>query len=614
MMNRFYTLLPGLLFIFSPLFLFAQNYQVTISGPTVICGNDCVTLTATATGQPGNTPFLYQWRDANGQNLGTGTTITVCQPGTYTVIVTFSNDAAVVDTHTITALPFVPIQIASDNPASCNPDSSSTDPDDQHYCEKVCPNARVTYYIPNGPVIGGGTASQITWTVVGAQSYTINPPFNSSVTVQWGSAGAGSVSVLVYSLGNPGTNTGCKGEDAVCVTIVEEPVAQFTTDPAASPLQICKGQTVWFDNLSQYADNYEWLFGDDGSITTDANPQHTFLNPGLYTIRLIARSACLCADTTSLDIEVLDAESPSLDCVGDVCPGATVTYSASANCNNVQWNISANGAVLAGGTPGADSVTVQWNAGPFGLVTLSGYSCTGLACPQPTVVRVPVIDDNAEIRGRERVCPDAEEVYSIESYGGTGFVWTLGSGGTITSGQGTNSVTVRWNSFPNPNTTHWLSVQYDNCYLGCGGQDSIPVRIVSDFIVNGPVESCNNDSKNFTSRLVYNNQSLPCNWTLYAPDGSVVWTSAAPGANVAVPFANGPGLYRLFAVPDNPALSCTDRAEWVVRVPAALPGPSSIDGPAVICPGQPFTYTAAGVPPGSAIRWTVQNGPGAPVT
>ena len=160
MMNRFRALLPGLLFTFAPIFLFAQNYQVTITGPTVICGNDCVALTATASAQPPTTPFLYQWRDANGQNLGTGMTITVCQPGTYTVIVTYNNDAVVVDTHSISLLPFVPIQIASDNPANCNPDSSSsTDPDNQFYCEKVCPNARVTYYIPNVPVIGGSTVS-----------------------------------------------------------------------------------------------------------------------------------------------------------------------------------------------------------------------------------------------------------------------------------------------------------------------------------------------------------------------------------------------------------------------------------------------------------------------
>lgn len=114
-------------------------------------------------------------------------------------------------------------------------------------------------------------------------------------------------------------------------------------------------------------------------------------------------------------------------------------------------------------------------------------------------MRIPIIDDNAEIEGLERVCPDAEEVYSIGPFGGTGFVWSLSGGGTILDGQGTNSVSIRWSSFPNPNTTHWLSVRYDNCYLGCGGQDSIPVRIVSPFFVNGPVEVCAGSSGNFLS-------------------------------------------------------------------------------------------------------------------
>ena len=45
--------------------------------------------------------------------------------------------------------------------------------------------------------------------------------------------------------------------------------------------------TITFTNLSQYASNWDWDFGD-GSYSTDENPVHTYLNSGLYTVMLIS--------------------------------------------------------------------------------------------------------------------------------------------------------------------------------------------------------------------------------------------------------------------------------------------------------------------------------------
>jgi len=628
MQNRFF---PAVIIALFPLFLQAQNTFLTvdIAGPASVCPgcHSYRALVTFASGGSTNPALVYQWiaTSANGLTLTSTDSMPVfCfqQPGVYklAVTVTWANgQLTATDSMEVTVLNFLPVEIVSGNPAICNPDSTA-DPVDIQFCEKVCPYSTVTYSLKNPPYSppAGGTPPVITWNVSGAQSFVVNAPGNTSVTVKWGPAGAGSVSVVVIAgSSQPGINQ-CVGEDGLCVTVVEEPRALFDTDPphsvGADTLRVCKGQTVWFDNKSQYADTYEWFFSDDFSITNTLNPQHTYPNAGLYTVRLVALSACFCTDTIETIIEVLDAEAPTLDCVGDICPGATATYTASANCSGINWAVSANGSVLNGGTPASDSITVQWGAGPFGTITLSNYTCPGLACPFPTIIRVPIIDDNAEIQGPEQVCPDAEEVYSIESYGGTGFVWTLSGGGTLLDGQGTNRVSIRWSSFPNPNTTYWLSVRYDNCYLGCGGRDSIPVRIVSPFYVNGPVEACAGSTGNFLSRLTFNNSNINCNWTLIAPDGSVAWTSATPAASVAAPFAGGPGIYRMFAEPANPLLTCTDRGEWAISVPAAPQAPTSIDGPLIICPGQTFTYAVNGAAPGASIRWMVQNGPGAPTT
>ncbi len=623
MKNRLFALaLAGLYFLLHLAPLSAQN-TLSISGPLSVCAGTCNMYQAFISPNSNFPPPLkYQWV-WTGPGVTSSTysqdssTVTICflTPGSYTIMLTVINANGQKQTTEISVfvLPYADVQIISENTAFCNTDSVSIDPDNQ-FCEKVCPNSTVTYYINNVPTLPGGLYAEVIWNVAGAQSYTENPPNKRSVTVHWGNTGTGSVSVSVAT--GSGTSNYCGGEDARCITIVQQPQADFVTDPAPDTpdtLRVCKGQTVWFENQSQYADSYDWFFSDDASSTTETNPKHQYFNPGVYRVQLIARSACLCRDTTETIVEVLDADAASINCVGEVCPGTVVTYTAGANCSDITWAASPNGAVLSGGTPGSDSITVQWGAGPVGLLTLSDYTCTGATCPQPTVIRVPIIDDNAEIRGAERVCPDAEEIYAIGPFGGTGFVWSLTGGGTIVDGQGTNQITVRWSSVPNPNTNYWISVIYDNCYLGCGGKDSIPVRIASPFVINGPVESCVSGAANFTSRLTYNNFNLPCNWTLQAPDGTEVWKSPAPTANVNVSFVNGPGLYRLFAAPNNPLLSCTDQAEWAVNVPPPPAAPAGIDGPGLICTNQLFNYAVTGVPASANIQWTITNGPGAPI-
>ncbi|MCC7504014.1 MAG: PKD domain-containing protein, partial [Saprospiraceae bacterium] len=618
MPNRLFNAFWAMCFLLPSLLTAQATAQVVITGPSVVCYGSCAQYTATFTSPGGNPPLSSNivWFNNNGVSLGTGTSIFICFPpftsGTLFVSATSPNgQQALTDTINITVLPTIPLAITSDNGAVCSQDSSSgpSNPDNV-VCQKVCPYSTVTYSI--NPLLSGQQGVQ--WTVTGADSYTVNQPSGLSVTVNWGGPGTGSISVKA----DPGsTSSYCTTEGYTCVTIVEEPQAAFATDPAPAsppaPVQVCKGQTVYFDNQSANADAFEWYFGDGSQPSAAVETEHTYLNPGLYEVMLIARTACLCSDTTFQTIEVLDADAPMLDCTGTICAGETATYTTSASCPDYNWSVSSNGTVLGGGSPTDNSITVQWNNGPNGSVSLFTPACAGFTCPFPSTTRIPVLDDNAEIVGPEQVCPGDQSVYYIEPYGGTNFVWSLPTGGVITSGHGTNKITVQWQNFPNPNFVHWVSVAYDNCYLGCGGQDSIPVRVLSPFIITGPVERCEGASGTFTAKLVSPTQNLNCNWTLEAPDGSIVWT----GNNTAtanVIFNNGPGRYRLIAEPTSPNQSCTDRNEWVINVPAAPVALTGIDGPTLICPGNPVTYTATGISPLSNVLWTIQNGPGAPTT
>lgn len=575
---------------------------VTLS-PIPSCGCDGCFFANITNGTP---PYVFQW--SNGQtDVVTTSSATLCGfcPGQYSVTVTSGNT-----NQTATATGFLqytqpnPVYIISLNTAPCNNDSITGGNQD---CEQVCAGTTVTYTVSNSGT--PPSSSNLLWQVSGASSWSVQQPQGRFLTVTWGNAGTGSISVISNSI------QGCTSEDFLCVTILEPPAAAIGSSPAAASgnLQVCIGQQVDFQNLSTGdADNVEWFFSDDFSSSSAQNPTHTYLNPGIHTVTLVASSMCLCSDTTTFTVEVLDAVAPTLDCVATICPGETVTYTASNACPPFAWTVSPNGSILEGGTAGSDSITVQWGDGPVGLITLGGPACSGASCPIAGVVNIPIVSDNAEIRGKGRVCPGATEVYSIEPFGGAGFVWTLSGGGNITSGHGTNSVTIDWYSTPNAATTYWLSVKYNNCYLGCGGQDSIPVKILPSFVINGPVELCVDATGAFNSKFSNNNLPISCNWTMTGPAGSSVWSSPAATATASVPFNNGIGYYRLFATPANLNLTCTDQADWGVQtrpLPSKLTG---IKGERKICPGTTYTYEAEGGTPTSNYSWTLKNGAAAP--
>ena len=68
----------------------------------------------------------------------------------------------------------------------------------------------------------------------------------------------------------------------------------------------CPPFTVNFQNSSTNAVSYEWNFADGSPTNTAATPSHTFLNPGVYNVRLIAINpdACKVRDTSFVTITV----------------------------------------------------------------------------------------------------------------------------------------------------------------------------------------------------------------------------------------------------------------------------------------------------------------------
>ncbi len=407
----------------------------------------------------------------------------------------------------------------------------------------------------------------------------------------------------------------CYAPASLCVQIRQDPQAQLAATPAPAAsgvIEICQGQEVLFQNTSDFATSYVWNFGD-GNTSTQFEPGHAYLFPGTFTAALIARNDCFCADTAFVTVHVLPAASPQIDCIGSVCEGETVTYTSGSDCGSYTWSVSGNASVIGGGGAGDDFITVDWLTGPEGSISLQTDGCGGAAeCNVPNVMPIAIMSDNAEIQGLDKVCDGAVVEYFIPDFLGADITWQVTAAGTILSpsgagggGQGTNRIAVRWTAgLPNPQQ---VIVFFENCFLGCAGQDTLLVSVKNDFFAEGGIEFCQNVPGAFSSRNAVTGALTPSNWQVMDAAGTPVWTS--PGAvNSVNIFLNFPaGNYTVRATSPSATAFCNDEYDIFIHVFGNPPPAGGIGGETQICPGETYTYTALGVGQ-SGLEWSIENG------
>ncbi len=92
---------------------------------------------------------------------------------------------------------------------------------------------------------------------------------------------------------------GCKDTQISSIDIYPKAIASFEFNPV-EPEMI---KPIQFTSTSQYANNWDWDFGDMYFETLE-NPMHGFANHGRYRVQLVANNDQGCADTTYKWIDV----------------------------------------------------------------------------------------------------------------------------------------------------------------------------------------------------------------------------------------------------------------------------------------------------------------------
>jgi hypothetical protein len=218
------------------------------------------------------------------------------------------------------------------------------------------------------------------------------------------------------------------------------------------------------------------------TITVDFSPT---ASSGSVSVHGVNTSCGIGLESPFLNITTISPSLPSITGGTSVCVGSTSIFSTAAGNSNYLWNVT--GGTFTGT---GNSISVTWNTtGPQSITV--GYTISGLCnvqIPTPFMVTVNPLPVPV-ITGPASACIGSTgNVYTTET-GMTTYNWLVSAGGSVTSGLGTNSITVTWNSAGAQN----VSVIYtnaDGCTAAPATAYPVTVHPLPSPTVSGPSPVC----------------------------------------------------------------------------------------------------------------------------
>jgi len=283
-----------------------------------------------------------------------------------------------------------------------------------------------------------------------------------------------------------------------------------------------------------------------------------------------------------------------------VCAGVTgVVYSIApiTNATSYTWTLPAGAVITAGA--GTNSITVTIGTAS-GNVSVFGTGPCGNGTPSTlalTVNPTPV----PVITGPATVCQGSTGNIYVTQTGMTGYTWTVSSGGAITAGAGTATVTVKWNNSGAQN----VSVTYTNAN-GCAAVAvvyPVTVNTAPTPTISGLNALCvNSGYHTYTTESGFTNYT----WNVSA-GGSIVWGAGtslvkiswnnAGAQNVTVNYTGANGCQ---------AGTPTQLNVTVNPIPAAA---GAITGLATVCAGAlGVSYSTPAITNATSYVWTLPAG------
>ena len=464
----------------------------------------------------------------------------------------------------------------------------------------ICENTNnVSYSIPG---VAGRTYS---WSVASG-GLIIGSSTGTSILVNWGTAGSGSLQVTEII-----TFTGCNTTTSPYnVTINPNPL------PVISGLNtVCANQLgVTYSVTDVALHSYAWVVtGTGSSIVSGQNTASIVVNWGTGTsgtvqVTQTSGAPASCPTTVSNSVTINPLPAPSITGSATVCSGqGSVIYSTPlVGGRNYSWAVTGATSFTGGST---NSITVLWGAAgagsvqvtetlaaaPFCSVTTSAYPVTINAIPTPSITTTT---------GTASACVGQSFTYGTTLVSGNTYAWSLpAGGGTITpptSGIDVNQVTINWN------VTGARSVRVTETLASTGcsvNSSNYNVTVVAN---PNPVISGSNSVCANQSGVVYSRPAVGGRTFSWSVTGATSFTGGSTNAITVTWGAAGPGTVQLTeTLIAAPFCSTTTSAYNVTIKPNPTP---IIAGPTLFCTNQPGANYSTTLVGGNTYSWAISGG------
>ncbi|MCX6304256.1 MAG: T9SS type A sorting domain-containing protein [Bacteroidetes bacterium] len=232
-------------------------------------------------------------------------------------------------------------------------------------------------------------------------------------------------------------------------TIKVMPGSNFLATVSANPTTICQGQSSQLNVVVVGGTpplTYAWTPSATLSNPAIANPVATPGATTTYHVLVTDNAAHTAADSITVVVNTPPAAPGPIAGTQAICAGDTSDYSIVEVIGGTtySWSVQGDAVILSGqNTP---NISVHWGTASGSVQVISGNDCGNnpLASVLPVVVTLPPAALNP-VTGPDLLCLNASATYTTAIIGPPDtYNWTVPTGATITSGQGTNSINVTW--------------------------------------------------------------------------------------------------------------------------------------------------------------------------
>jgi len=331
---------------------------------------------------------------------------------------------------------------------------------------------------------------------------------------------------------------GCNATDSTLVIVNHLPLPTIT-----GPSSACVNSTGNLYTTQAGMTNYCWSVSAGGAITaggttTSSSVTVSWNNVGAQTVSIIYTDANGCTATAPAvyNVTVNALPAPTITGQNSMCINSgNYMYTTESGMLNYSWNVSSGGIINFGS--GTNQIQISWIGSGAQTVSVNytnGYGCITI----PTVLNVtinPLPDQAGSITGTATACAGANNVpYFVAPINqATSYLWTLPSNAAISSGMGTNSITVNFGM----NALSGNIFVFGNNF--CGDGPPSPAFEVTINPIPDPAGTISGESNvcEGTSGVVYSvgtiSNATGYNWTV--PPGVII-VSGANTKSITVDF------------------------------------------------------------------------------